>query len=73
LVENPVYHRRTKHIDVKFHYTREQIKNGLIEVKHVESYNQLADFLTKNLSYSRFKFNCSLLGLLQMTQNEWEC
>jgi len=64
LVENPVYHRRTKHIDVKFHYTREQIKNGLVEVKHVESSNQLADFLTKNLSYDRFKFNCSLLGLL---------
>jgi len=64
LVENPVYHRRTKHIDVKFHYTREQIKNGLVEVKQVKSSNQLADFLTKNLSYSRFKFNCSLLGLL---------
>lgn len=74
LIKNPVYHKRTKHIDVKFHYTREQVKNGLIEVQHIESSNQLADIFTKNLPRDKFKFNCSLLNLtINDIQNEWEC
>lgn len=64
LIENPAYHKRTKHIDIKFHYTREQVKNGLIKVNHIDSSNQLADILTKNLSRDKFKANCSLLKLM---------
>lgn len=64
LVENPVFHRRTKHVDIKFHYTREQTKNGSIKVKHIESCNQLADIFTKNLPRDKLKVNRSRLNLM---------
>ena len=37
LAKNPVNHRRSKHIDVRFHFIREQVKEGKVELKHVES------------------------------------
>jgi hypothetical protein len=49
LCKNPVHHDRSKHIDTKFHYTRERIEAGEMEVDHVSSEDQLADILTKAL------------------------
>ncbi|KAJ3655416.1 hypothetical protein Zmor_014548 [Zophobas morio] len=43
LVRNPVHHRRTKHIDVKFHYTRDAYQRGGIDINHVGTTEQLAD------------------------------
>jgi hypothetical protein len=47
LSKNPVYHERSKHIDTRYHYIRECVGNGVLDVKHVSSENQLADILTK--------------------------
>jgi len=63
LIVNPNYHRRTKHIDVKFHYTRELVKNRIINVKHTSSNNQLADIFTKPQSRNLFEANRKSLGL----------
>lgn len=49
LIANPIFHRKTKHIDVKFHYTRKLVENGTINVKHVSSNRQLADIFTKHI------------------------
>ena len=51
---NPVHHKRTKHIDVRYHAIREKIEDGSIEVKHISTDIQLADILTKSLSKIRF-------------------
>jgi hypothetical protein len=54
LSKNPVHHERSKHIDTKYHFVRECVDNGSIEIDHVSTQNQLADILTKALGKVRF-------------------
>lgn len=49
LSNNPIYHKRTKHIDVRFHYIREKVESHEVELVHVPTERQLADLLTKPL------------------------
>ncbi|CAA7062306.1 unnamed protein product [Microthlaspi erraticum] len=53
--KNPVQHRRTKHIEIKYHFVREAEHKGLIQLKYCEGEVQLADLLTKALGGSRFE------------------
>lgn len=63
LAKNPVFHGRSKHIDVRYHFIRECIERGEIVVKHVSSENQRADILTKALPTIRFERMRKLLGV----------
>lgn len=47
--------RRSKHIDVKFHYVSEQYREGLFEIQYCNTDNQLADILTKALQRVKFE------------------
>ncbi|KAK7870280.1 hypothetical protein R5R35_001006 [Gryllus longicercus] len=47
LVKNPVFHKRTKHADIKYHYIREKLEEGTISVSFVPSDLELADVFTK--------------------------
>ena len=49
LRKNPIFHDRSKHIDVKFNYIRECIKEGRVDVEPIDTKVQLADILTKAL------------------------
>ncbi|GKB54292.1 zinc finger, CCHC-type containing protein [Tanacetum coccineum] len=49
LVRNPVFHGRSKHIDIRYHFIRECVENGHINVEHVSGELQRADILTKAL------------------------
>ncbi|GKG00941.1 hypothetical protein Tco_0305646, partial [Tanacetum coccineum] len=53
---NPVQHSRTKHIDVRYHFIKEQVEKGIIELVFVGTEYQLADLFTKALSEDRFKY-----------------
>nr|GEW74251.1 copia protein [Tanacetum cinerariifolium] len=53
---NPVQHSRTKHIDVRYHFIKENVKNGIIELLFVGTEYQLADLFTKALPEERFKY-----------------
>ncbi|GJY79920.1 zinc finger, CCHC-type containing protein [Tanacetum coccineum] len=54
LVRNPIFHRRSKHIDIHYHFIRECIENGHINVEHVSGELQRADILTKALPRLKF-------------------
>lgn len=55
LVKNPEFHKRTKHIDVKFHFIREKFQNGSFELEYASSDEQVADIFTKALSKEKFE------------------
>ena len=50
LAKNPVFHERTKHIELDCHFVREKLLDGLISLSHVSTNLQLADIFTKPLS-----------------------
>ena len=49
LSANPVLHQRTKHIDIRYHFTREKVESGEVVLQYVATEHQLADLLTKAL------------------------
>ncbi|CAK9820237.1 Retrovirus-related Pol polyprotein from transposon TNT 1-94 [Anthophora quadrimaculata] len=51
---NSENHKRSKHIDVKYHFTRDVVNRGEIEIKYVQSKEQLADIFTKPLQKQQF-------------------
>jgi hypothetical protein len=54
LSENPVLHKRTKHISIKYHFIREKIHEGTTKLEYISTEHQLADVLTKALPRTRF-------------------
>ena len=51
LAMNPVYHAKTKHIELDIHFIREKVQAKQIEVNYVPSEDQAADIFTKALAY----------------------
>lgn len=55
LAKNPEHHAKTKHIDIQYHFVREKILEGTIDLSYISTKEQLADILTKALNGSTFK------------------
>ena len=69
LMKNPVFHGRSKHIDTRFHFIRECVEEGLVDVHHVSTDQQKADIPTKALSRVQFQRMCDLIGIHVLTND----
>jgi len=63
MTKNPIGHRRTKHIDIKYHFVREQVQRGTLQIKYCCSKEMLADLFTKPLTKGQFEYLRSKLGI----------
>ena len=63
LVKFPEFHKRSKHIEVRYYYVRECFERGEINVIQISTQDQLADMFTKALPKMRFRNLCQLMGV----------
>ena len=68
LSKNPVMHGRSKHIDVRFHFLRELANDGVIELLHCGSEDQIADVMTKPLKLDSFQKFRRLMGMCRASE-----
>ncbi|GJS57822.1 hypothetical protein Tco_0652606 [Tanacetum coccineum] len=69
---NPVLHSPYMHIDVRFHFPKEKVEKGIVELFFVRTEFQLTDLFTKALSEDRFKYLVRRLGMRCLTPEELE-
>lgn len=63
IAKNPTHHKRSKHIDIKYHFTRDMIQKGYVTLKYLPTGEQLADVFTKTVTASKLMATRFNLGL----------
>jgi len=66
LSKNPVFHDRSKHIDVRYHFIRECVEDGRVKTESIGTADQLADILTKALGREQFCNLRSRIGVVDV-------
>jgi hypothetical protein len=65
--KNPVFHSRTKHIDIKYHFIRDRVAKGEFELKFCKTNDQLVDIFTKALPREKFHYMRKMLGITSLS------
>ena len=67
LSENPVFHDRSKHIEIRYHFIHDYVQRWAVELQYISTDEQVADILTKSLGRGKFVFFRDKLGVVQNT------
>ncbi|KAG7534720.1 GAG-pre-integrase domain [Arabidopsis thaliana x Arabidopsis arenosa] len=68
LSKHPVFHGKSKHIDVRFHYLRELVNDGVVKLCHCPTEDQIADIFTKPLKLEQFLKLRKMLGVIDLSE-----
>ncbi|KAE8667244.1 hypothetical protein F3Y22_tig00112428pilonHSYRG00010 [Hibiscus syriacus] len=63
LARNPTFHSRTKHIRVQYHFIREKVEEGTVDMQKIHTKDNIADFMTKEINADKFTWYRSSCGL----------
>ena len=64
--KNPVFHDKSKHFEIKYHYIRDMVHRGAVKLQYVTTNEQIADVLTNPLDRVNFEYFREKLGVLQI-------
>jgi hypothetical protein len=64
LSENPVFHDRSKHIDIHYHFLRDCVQKGVVRLQYIRTDDQMAEIFTKALSRQKFEKFRDKMGLV---------
>ena len=64
LAKNPVYHARTKHIQLRYHFIRSALEDGILVLEKIAGNQNLADMFTKSVPYDKLRLCSTSVGLL---------
>jgi hypothetical protein len=56
MTENPLFHDKTKHIQIRYRYIRDMVQKGVVKLQYVGTYEQVLVVLTKPLSHVKFEY-----------------
>ena len=65
LSENPVFHDRSKHIEIRYHFIRDYVQRGAVELQYISTDEQVADILTKSLGRGKHIHFRDKLGVVK--------
>ena len=63
--ENPLFHDKSKHIEIKFHYIKYMVQRRAVKLQYMETNEKIVDVLTKPLARVKFKYFKERLGVIQ--------
>ena len=66
LSENPIFHDKSKHIEIKYHYIRDIVQRGAVKLQYIAMDDQIADVLKNPLARVKFEYFREKLGVLQI-------
>jgi hypothetical protein len=67
LSEHPVFHERSKHIEIKYYFIRDKVQEGEVKLEYIPTDEQKADILTKPLSRIKFAYFREKMGIVEIT------